>query len=507
MHVCPMCTGAVPHVGGAILPPGALTVFIEGLPAARTEDMCVCVAPAPDVLSMGSRNVNIENKMAVRMGDTTAHGGQVTTGAGTVIIGVPGDGKISAKAMAKAVALAAAANAKNAKGDGNGDGNGEKEGKEDGEKADKAQSATLIVHIRKRSADGSPIPDVKVTIIGVDEKSGTTDKDGNFSLGEIGPGMYTVSASKTQLSPNPASTSIEIKTGENNVTLLLDCIVYELTEPKLIAHARNSVARHASGKTPFEDPEIPLGTSLSFGQDAEVEKGRKHPWLLRAAGNASYATELMKTLPPLFSNEDSVGMATRLCDDFLSAHPTPGLYKDDKLTEAVGQHPHFDSFKKNVLGAPGTVSVEQEAKGIHRALSAVDWDINKLTINEEFTPCSFNISENSTNGLGFMIGDVSHILVFADKYRYDSCEQKYEILLRFVLYDSFGLDDEDLEKWKIYLPGLAYWVLGGTAYQGIIAWWQLQHEFGYAPRITKVVLKSESISVSTAPSSPPVKVA
>ena len=35
MHVCPMVTVLVPHVGGPILPPGAVTVLIGGLPAAR----------------------------------------------------------------------------------------------------------------------------------------------------------------------------------------------------------------------------------------------------------------------------------------------------------------------------------------------------------------------------------------------------------------------------------------------------------------------------------------
>src|ERR1035437_6347354 len=35
MHVWPMVTVLVPHVGGPILPPGAVTVLIGGLPAAR----------------------------------------------------------------------------------------------------------------------------------------------------------------------------------------------------------------------------------------------------------------------------------------------------------------------------------------------------------------------------------------------------------------------------------------------------------------------------------------
>ena len=37
MHVCPMSTGPVPHVGGPILPAGEPTVLIGGLPAARVE--------------------------------------------------------------------------------------------------------------------------------------------------------------------------------------------------------------------------------------------------------------------------------------------------------------------------------------------------------------------------------------------------------------------------------------------------------------------------------------
>ncbi len=45
MHVCPMFTGLVPHVGGPILPPGAVTVLIGKLPAARVTDMATCVGP------------------------------------------------------------------------------------------------------------------------------------------------------------------------------------------------------------------------------------------------------------------------------------------------------------------------------------------------------------------------------------------------------------------------------------------------------------------------------
>ena len=87
MHTCPMVNpGGAPHVGGPILPPGAATVLIGGMPAAKMGDMCTCSGP-PDSLIAGSATVMIENMPAVRMGDSTAHGGVVVAGLPTVIIG------------------------------------------------------------------------------------------------------------------------------------------------------------------------------------------------------------------------------------------------------------------------------------------------------------------------------------------------------------------------------------------------------------------------------------
>lgn len=86
MHVCPMVTGVVPHVGGPILPPGAPTVLIGGLPAARVGDMATCVGP-PDSIVLGSMTVLISNMPAARLGDLTAHGGSIVLGCFTVLIG------------------------------------------------------------------------------------------------------------------------------------------------------------------------------------------------------------------------------------------------------------------------------------------------------------------------------------------------------------------------------------------------------------------------------------
>ncbi len=89
MHTCPMATPGtppIPHVGGPVMPPGCATVLIEGQPAARLGDMLICTGP-PDSIIKGSATVLIGGMPAARMGDTTAHGGSITMGSVTVIIG------------------------------------------------------------------------------------------------------------------------------------------------------------------------------------------------------------------------------------------------------------------------------------------------------------------------------------------------------------------------------------------------------------------------------------
>ena len=85
MHVCPLVTGVVPHVGGPLIGTAA-TVLIGGMPAACAGDVATCVGP-PDALVGGSATVMIAGRPAARMGDTTVHGGTILSGCRTVQIG------------------------------------------------------------------------------------------------------------------------------------------------------------------------------------------------------------------------------------------------------------------------------------------------------------------------------------------------------------------------------------------------------------------------------------
>ncbi len=66
-----------------IIPPGAPTVLIGGLPAARMGDGC-----GADVIVKGSATVQIGGLPAARMGDLTGGGGAIMPpGCPTVLIG------------------------------------------------------------------------------------------------------------------------------------------------------------------------------------------------------------------------------------------------------------------------------------------------------------------------------------------------------------------------------------------------------------------------------------
>jgi uncharacterized Zn-binding protein involved in type VI secretion len=77
LHICPLFTGIVPHVGGPVLPPGHPTVLVMGLPIACQTDMVFCVGP-PDTIAMGSLGVFVNGLPVARVLDPTIHGGRIT---------------------------------------------------------------------------------------------------------------------------------------------------------------------------------------------------------------------------------------------------------------------------------------------------------------------------------------------------------------------------------------------------------------------------------------------
>lgn len=92
-HKCPAVDPVtnIPHKGGVIIGPGCMTVLIGGKPAAVKGDECTCTG-SPNSITGGSTGVFIGGKPAARKGDRCLHGGVVTGGLGSVLIGERGNG-------------------------------------------------------------------------------------------------------------------------------------------------------------------------------------------------------------------------------------------------------------------------------------------------------------------------------------------------------------------------------------------------------------------------------
>ena len=86
MHVCPMVTGVVPHVGGPIAWPGRPD-RVDWRFARRHRRFSLHLCGAAGFHRERFATVLICSKPAARMGDTTAHGGNIVLGCPTVLIG------------------------------------------------------------------------------------------------------------------------------------------------------------------------------------------------------------------------------------------------------------------------------------------------------------------------------------------------------------------------------------------------------------------------------------
>lgn len=86
MHICPMCNGSTPHIGGPISGPGAPNIMINGKTAALMGDICICVG-SPDMIAQGAAAVFFNGIPVACQGDITAHGGIITEGEANVVIG------------------------------------------------------------------------------------------------------------------------------------------------------------------------------------------------------------------------------------------------------------------------------------------------------------------------------------------------------------------------------------------------------------------------------------
>jgi hypothetical protein len=260
-----------------------------------------------------------------------------------------------------------------------------------------------------------------------------------------------------------------------------------LSQPLALAIAKDSYLTplHAFA----DNTHIPLLSPPMYGQDITSGCRSRAPQGQSVGNNVGELKPKMLKLLGIFAGGDKTGMAKRLFDEFLSNRiGTVGYFDDANLTNAVANHPNISSFCSAVLSAPNSPHKTSGQVRIHQALKNAGWDIKKLYMPQILGVPALNLgskvfsTRDFNNGLGLMINGVQYAYVIATHYLHDSAAKKYWITLKFVFYDVFGLDDDDLKEYgalsdsgRPFLPAI-----------GITAWWQLQHQFGFQPLVTRV---------------------
>lgn len=198
----------------------------------------------------------------------------------------------------------------------------------------------------------------------------------------------------------------------------------------------------------------------------------------------------MQKLLDIFAGSDSTGMAKRLFAKFLAKQSHVVIFEDTALNAAAAAHTNIQHFCSAALSAPNSAHKAAGKTRIHQALKSAGWDVTKLTAPTDLGVPAFNLgsakfsTEDFKNGLALMINGVQYVYIVAAHYNYDAATRRYCIGLKFVFYDVFGLDDGDLADFGTVTEDTIF-----KSKIGITAWWQLQHQFGYAPLVTRIVLR------------------
>jgi hypothetical protein len=201
----------------------------------------------------------------------------------------------------------------------------------------------------------------------------------------------------------------------------------------------------------------------------------------------------MEKLLGIFASGDHTGMASRLFAKFLAKQGKVTYFDDADLNAAADAHENIKYFCLAALGAPQPFGIPP-APGktrIHQALKAASWDVTQLVAPTDLGVPAFNKGSKTwstgdfDNGLGLMINGVQHVYVIATHYYYDKNYNFYFINLKYVFYDVFGLDDDDVNTYGAKEDN---WHTS-NAKIGITAWWQLQHQHAYAPLVTRIALE------------------
>jgi hypothetical protein len=362
---------------------------------------------------------------------------------------------------------------------------------------------------------GTPVAGALVTADGLQM---TTDQNGIADFGPVAAKTYNIAASKKEFYRIGIGVYLDTATVEPEQTAtatlgLAPCTIFDLAKRFKVAEAWENFASAPKRKITIPDSaggpfELDLFDDIVYGAGEPLPSGDS------VGNDEAVLRDKMAALLILFAQNAADDFPWRCFGAFFQKNATVTIYSDPMLNKAIENSVNFNAFAERTLGAPGTKGANPSKMRIHQWLASYDWDINQMGFTE-VSPPAFNdgslrkFSGDYGNGLTILINAVQHVLVFVDAYHYDSCQQQYTITLIFELYDVFGLDNDDLGKYGTSASGVPWWVKAWgyasddtsvtlkTMEEGFTAWWQLQHQFNYAPMVTKSAV-TKTYTISTA---------
>jgi len=165
----------------------------------------------------------------------------------------------------------------------------------------------------------------------------------------------------------------------------------------------------------------------------------------------------MRQLPELFSTGDSQmrSVASDMVEHFLNGTANP--YSNDILTNRVRKHQNTINF---VAGLKSVIVSDLTLQNNNLYLISQGDDFkNKIkTIGKP----SYNLSSDYTNGLKICLNGIMGFNVKITEFSVSG--SNYSIKIEYILFDHFGLDDDDVTKSGWYSEFLGYTAQFGSWY-------------------------------------------
>ena len=136
------------------------------------------------------------------------------------------------------------------------------------------------------------------------------------------------------------------------------------------------------------------------------------------------------------------------------------------MNKSFAEH---ETLQKFIYNDGGVIDV------LNRNLRATNGNINKIDIQIgviQSTRPKFNKLYDYFNGMKVTVDGIAAYIIYIDEYKLLS-PNTYNAKLRIEIYDHYGLDKRDVEKFG-YVAGFRSWYI-------------LQHVRGYKPFLTKMV--------------------